>query len=229
MAKVAELDPAWVRGERRREFRFWASLAVAMIAIAGATWAVVVNKEQDTQITRIEPKVTKLEQTPCAKDPTGPECQTMRAEVERAASLYVTCIPIIKAGYLCPKPGSRAAERQKQVAVAGPPAPFTTQPGSSKSGSVRTAQPGNGGGTDGPSQPNAPSVPDQSSGSGGSPQGSPETSAPESPTGSSAGVLPEVVEAAGGAAGEAVAKTGEAAAGVIEGVTKTGCALSPNC
>jgi uncharacterized membrane protein YgcG len=120
----------------------------------------------------------------------------------------------------------RAATTARRDAASRAP---TADAPAGSGGSPTTVDPGSGGGVGpgnsgdegggGPGSGDGGN-PDESSGSGGSSQGSPETSAPESPTGSSAGVLPETLEAVGGAASEAVGKTGEAAKGMVEGLGK---------
>ena len=243
-AKIAALAPDWVKRERRRELRFWGSLVVAIIAIAGATYAVVVNKEQDTQITRIEPKVTKLEQTPCAKDATSRACQKLRAEVEMAAGIQVTCIPFRRAGYLCPRPGSELAERQasvggdaQQTGSTGhqQPSPSPSGGGGSgteagKGGGHGSPSPSSGGGA--PGARDTPSAAPSPSGATDSPSPPNASSVPnQSPPTNEAATpephpLPETVEAAGGA----VEKTGESAQGAVEAVGGTAkCVLKGAC
>ncbi len=243
-AKLATLAPDWVKRERRRELRFWGSLVVAIVAIAGATYAVVVNKEQDTQITRIEPKVTKLEQTPCAKDATSRACQKLRAEVEQAAGIQVTCIPFRRAGYLCPRPGSELANQQasvggdaQQPGSIGHQQPSPSPSGGGGSGTEADKGGGHGspapghGGSGGPAAPagsgSAPAPAPTSSGS----SGQQSTAVPPPVAEEHADhPLPEAVEATGKAVGGVVEKAGGAAQGVVEGVGKTGdCLLRGGC
>lgn len=233
MAKIATLDPDWVKREHRRELRFWGSLIVAIIAIAGATYAVVVNNEQATQITRIEPKVTKLEQTPCAKDATSRACQKLRAEVEKAAGVDVTCIPFRLAGYLCPRPGSVLAERQARgggdALQAGSTGHQHPSPSSKGGGGNGKGGVGKGGG-EGPTSPGKGGSGGGSAppGAGGEGNPSPEHPAPpanEAPK-SQQGILPSTVEAAGEVVGEA----GEAVQATVEGVgDAAGCVVRGSC
>lgn len=222
MAKIATLDPEWVKREHRRELRFWGSLIVAIIAIAGATYAVVVNKEQATQITRIEPKVTKLEQTPCAKDATSTACQKLRAEVEKAAGVDVTCIPFRLAGYLCPRPGSVLAEEQArgggdalQTGSTGHQHPSSSSKGGGGNGKGGVGKGGSGGGSASPK--------------GGAPP-NPEHPGPNEGAKPQQGTLPSTVEATGNAAAEVVEKAGEAVQGTVEGVgDAAGCVVRGSC
>lgn len=220
-AKIAALAPDWVKRERRRELRFWGSLVVAIVAIAGATYAVVVNKEQDTQITRIEPKVTRLEQTPCAKDATSRACQKLRAEVEKAAGIQVTCIPFRRAGYLCPRPGSELAKQQasgggdaQQTGSTGHQQPSPSPGGGGGNGPGKGREHGSPGpGHGGSDQPSAPAS------TGSAPPSSPPASS--SSPGSSEGAGRSEESSAGSAAGKAVESTGGTAAGVVKETGET--------
>jgi hypothetical protein len=239
MAKIATLDPDWVKRERRRELRFWGSLVVAIIAIAGATYAVVVNKEQATQITRIEPKVTKLEQTPCAKDATSEACQKLRAEVEKAAGVVVTCIPFRRAGYPCPRPGSDLAEEQAQGGDAQQtgstghqqPSPSPSGGGGNGTGAGKDGQTGGHGGGHSEGHSEAPVTPEPQAQSEERPDISSDIPrdipAPANePADPEPHPLPETVEAAGGVVGE----TGEAVQGTVESAGKAAdCVLRGGC
>lgn len=108
-----------------------AAVVIACAAIAGATVSFVTSQDAVT-------RVTKIEQTPCGKNPSGGACQKLRAEVEQAAGVGVTCVPFHKAGYVCPKPGSPLA-KEKGVVPSKPesgtslPGPTTGPTGSTES------------------------------------------------------------------------------------------------
>lgn len=125
LREAALVDPEWAREEARKRAVLIAVTAGAVIAIAIGIVALIVGVHNETRVTNIEPRVTKIEHTPCAKNATSKECQALRAKVERAANLYVTCLPFLKAGYPCPKPGSEAAQRklahESQAALKGRP------------------------------------------------------------------------------------------------------------
>jgi hypothetical protein len=236
MARVAELDPEYVKRERRREIRFWTSLVIAILAIAGATWAVVVNSEQGDQITRI---------TACEHDAASAACQKVRREGAKAQSLATVCIYFKQAGYPCPKPGSTAAERQaRRQGQAGSGSAKELNSGSdggeaaASGGSGEAPTPGKGG--DG--SPSAPpkstgprhhpsSAPPESGSEGGSApveqggavQGSEgsassEESAPSSQEQTTQGLVPRALEGAGEADGGVVEKAEGA-------MNQVGCAV----
>jgi hypothetical protein len=108
---------------RARRARILFVLAIAGIcltaiaALAGAIVANVVNAQQDSKITRVE------RNSACEVDANSHACQQIKRESAKAASLYTTCIPFFKAGYPCPKPGSKAAERETRSSN---PAPATS-------------------------------------------------------------------------------------------------------
>lgn len=242
LREAAAIDPEWAKREARRQFLLKATVAGTLLALAIGTVAFVLGFHNAERITHVE-------HSACQVDAGSYECQHTKLEAERAANLRTTCAPFFKAGYPCPKPGSTAAERQtrrKSQASSGSAQELNSgsRGGSTNSGSVRTAKPGNGehvsspavpkqtphsgskgGATESPSPAptTAPAAPNQSSGTGGPAQGTTETS-PGGSTGSSAGLLPGVVEATGKAAGEVV---GSATEGVNETLCTVRGLLSP--
>jgi hypothetical protein len=54
MTRVAEADPGFARSLRRNQVLSYIFAAIAVLAIGSAAWAVGVNFQQDTQITKIE-------------------------------------------------------------------------------------------------------------------------------------------------------------------------------
>jgi hypothetical protein len=113
LTRVAEVDPDFAKSLRRNQILSYAFAFVAILAIAGAAWAVGVNFNQSSDITRVQ-------HSACQVDAAGQECQQTKREAARAANLVTTCIPFWKAGYPCPKPGSTAAQRQvRRQAQAG--------------------------------------------------------------------------------------------------------------
>lgn len=110
-SNVPPADPVYARRERRETRRFWGALTIAIVAIAGAAWAVVGTEQNHKEITEVK---TRVEHSACQVDAAGQECQRTKQESSQAASVYTTCIAFKKVGYICPKPGSQAAKREVQ-------------------------------------------------------------------------------------------------------------------
>ena len=121
--QVRKDDPNFAKSVKRIRIASWLFGAGVVVALAFGVWAVVVNSQQATQITRVQ-------RSACEVDAAGFECQQTRRESSRAANLYTTCIPFFKAGYPCPKPGSRTAQNAAHEGVA----PSTGNPPSSPPG-----------------------------------------------------------------------------------------------
>lgn len=215
MAKVAELDPEYVKRERRREIRFWGALGLAIIAIFGATWAVVVNTRQDSTITRL---------SQCEQNAQSAACQDLRERAAKAQTLAVACITLEQAGYPCPKPGSDAA---KAVHAAGDN-PTRHQGGDAPStGTSPGSQPGPSGGlgnSGGSTNPGVPPSTEQPTG------GTPDQPSPSSPPVVST-PTPEVAtapirEAVGGVVTETGSTVNGTVTGAVNGVTGTTCQLA---
>ena len=173
MPRSQTSTPDWVKREHRREIRFWVSLGVAILAIAAATWAVVKNGEQDRQITQVQ-------HSACEVDAGGRECQRSKRESSRAANLATTCIAFWKAGYPCPKPDSRAAQRQLQMNSKGVQSlelPKTDEPSQENTPSVTHQSPGIGQVV---GSPQAPSTPHNGSNTPSAPKPTEPTSVPPS-------------------------------------------------
>lgn len=111
--EAATVDPAWARAEQRKLWLLKAVTLAVLVALGIGTVALVFGIHNET-------KLTKIEQTPCAKDPNSRACQQLRAEVEEHANVRVNCIPFHRAGYECPKPGSALAEEQEEVMPSKP-------------------------------------------------------------------------------------------------------------
>lgn len=100
IAHVAREDPEFARSVRRMRSASWVFGIAVVIALVFGIWAVVVNSQQDTRITRVERR------SACEEDPTSFQCQHTKQEASRAASIYTNCISFRAVGYPCPKPGS---------------------------------------------------------------------------------------------------------------------------
>lgn len=120
--RAAEVDPGWARKEFRRKLILGGVTFGALAAIAVGVIALVIGVHNEREL-------VKVQHSACQSEPAGAECQQAKAESSKAANLYVTCIPFHKAGYACPKPGSRVAERRHGHAEepsVGPPAPSSS-------------------------------------------------------------------------------------------------------
>jgi|GEM_PF-3354583 len=123
---------------------------VALLCFGGIAWAIVVNFEQDTKITRVE-------RSACAQAPASAECQKVKRRSDRKRSIADTCIAFWKVGYPCPKPGSgvtaASADTTQPGADALQPADVgqETAPTGSETGTTGDIGAGHGEGTsDGP-------------------------------------------------------------------------------
>jgi len=217
LRKVATLDPEYVKRERRREIRFWGSLFLAFVAIAGATWAVVVNGRQDTQLTRIE-------QSACAEDPAGRKCAELRAEIAEAEPLRNPCISHQRVegtkGRNCPR--FYISSPNPSEVQASPK--FGSPSGSGKEGQVGAGGlQGGGAGDAGPPAGHQGGTPGGSENGSKSPAASPGAGSGGAPadTQPDTSPLPSTVEALEGTVREAGKVVGE----VVGGAGATGCGL----
>lgn len=165
MTRLREEDPDMARWIQR--IRFWttAIAVVAALALIAAVGSNVWNFGQDQHITNVHNEVTKFEKSSCAAAQANPtdraavhDCQLVRAAAERTANENVNCIPFLRAGYVCPKPGSplaeerRAREIREAVGAHGDPseptapAPPATEGGDATSAPTDSSQPGRHGG-----------------------------------------------------------------------------------
>lgn len=216
---VPPLDAAYAKRDRKEARRFWGSLIVAILAIAGTTYAIVSTHEVKTEVTQIQ-------HSACAANPAGHECQEIKAESDRKQPVKFACIPFHRVGYACPKPGSKAAKRLASGGGASQPGSTGSQPSGPSSGGHGTGNapshtapphqepehPGvsNPPSTPTPSQPSSPAAPS-----------APE--AHEEPAGTP--TTPEATPAAKQPIRETVAGVGETVNGALEGVGHTGCKL----
>jgi hypothetical protein len=154
MTRIAEVDPDFARSLRRNQILSYVFAAVALAAIVGTAYAVLVNFDQGNEITQVQ-------HSACQAEPAGHECQKSKAESSRAANIATTCIPFWKAGYPCPKPGSTAAERQTQRGElqANSKSIQDLEQGSSGGGGLTSTGAGTGGGTGGTKRPPKSQVP----------------------------------------------------------------------
>jgi hypothetical protein len=202
LREAAMVDPDWARKEQRRQWLVKLTVAGTLLALAVGAVAFALASHDAERITRVE---TKVEHSACQVAPKGAACQQAKARSSKAANLAVTCIAFAKAGYPCPRPGSKAAEKGVMPLTSGHPG--HSHPGPAKTGPTPHHD-GNGehlGAGKGHKQtphtaPNPPpsiTVPPEL-GTGGSSQGTAEISPPAPSTGSTAGTLPSTVEAVGG-------------------------------
>ncbi|HXS32235.1 MAG TPA: hypothetical protein VN758_00505 [Solirubrobacterales bacterium] len=70
-----------------------------LLCLSGIAYAIVVNFQQDT-------KITKVERSACAQAPASRECQKVKRRSDRQRSIADTCIAFWKVGYRCPAPSS---------------------------------------------------------------------------------------------------------------------------
>lgn len=131
---LAQLDP-----ENQRIVRIVRNLAVALIGsvlFLGAVIAVVTWRGENTRsiVTRV---------SECERDPKGEECQRIRREAERGETVRQLCHRFWRVGYLCPKPGSRAAHRE--VVAGSGESPFGQPPPGSSPGGKAVGPRGDGG------------------------------------------------------------------------------------
>jgi len=185
--EVAAVDPDFAKTLLRNQRRNFAFAVISVLAVLAAGYAIAVNFQQDTKITRVE-------HSACQEDPHGKECQKTKLEAARAANIYVTCVPFWKAGYRCPKPGSPAAQRRAIQAKSkevqnleeGAPTSHAEQPASPVGGTDVSSPPKGGGDeTPGPTTTSpGPAVP--------SPAPSPTTTGSSAGDGASSEPEPEV-------------------------------------
>lgn len=209
-------DPGFLRARRREKILLFGVAGLAILAVIFAVGAVVGTIHNETRITRLQPRVTRIEKTPCAQNPSGRACQRLRAEVERQANQRVTCIPLEKAGYPCPRHGAE----------------FQTTGGKASSTT------GGAGGGDAQQQPSSKGHQEPGPHKGGThPSPGQAPSAKPSPSEGNAAASPSPGTPNGKppaqAAGEAATKAAGVAFGVVEeaaeAVTDTVCPLVKSC
>jgi hypothetical protein len=120
MARLRDQDPNFAREIQRLQYWSVAIAVVAAVALGGGVLAYIVNGQQGDAITNVHNDVTKFERSACSTAQVNPknrkaiaECQVVRAAAERTANENVNCIPFVRAGYVCPKPGSPLAEEHR--------------------------------------------------------------------------------------------------------------------
>jgi hypothetical protein len=92
LARVADLDPDYVKHHRRQQWTLGVAVGAAIISLAVA----VVVLSSSTR-------------SACEENPAGHQCQQTNAASERHQTVRNACIRTLKTGYPCPKPGSRVA------------------------------------------------------------------------------------------------------------------------
>jgi hypothetical protein len=168
---------------RRGRALFVSAIALLCLAAVGAGgYAIAVNVDQDSQI-------TKVERFSCAKAPASTECQKTKRRSDRHRSIADTCISFWKVGYACPAPDSGVTVRSMRGGDASQPAPTAGQPSEPPaSGGNGEGAPPKGGSdeTPAPDKTAAGESPPSTTGAGASPPpsttpGSAPTSTPPAP------------------------------------------------
>ncbi|HEX6457102.1 MAG TPA: hypothetical protein VF009_11365 [Solirubrobacterales bacterium] len=223
---LAQHDPGFLKAQRRQRWWIVGLTVLAIAALVGAALAIVGTIKTETRVTKLQPRVTRIERSPCTKDPTGAVCQALRAEVEEHADQRVTCIPFHKAGYPCPRPGFHF-QTDPASDSNGPSVPDQSQGGDA------SQQPSNHGHQQpGPHDGGSPASPGKESPAADQAAGAKQSPSEASPAPSPSPGTPEGKPPVQ-AAGEAVAKTAEAATGALEetaeAVHDAGCQLTHRC
>lgn len=246
-AVLAQHDPKFLRARRRER---WAIVGVAILAVAGVIAAGI----SIAKIVQTEKRVTKVEHSACAQATEHPndvaafrECSLIRASTNRREPIRNPCISYERVtgekGRNCPQKFTAKPPEVTVTPVAPASADTGTAPaeggGAIQSPPTGTQQPGpqgggaqHGGGQTGGSEPEPPDPPSDTEPSASAPapiaseapaepEQTPPPSFPESTPSEPAPEHP-IASAVGGL----VEETGEAANGVLCGVTG---ALNLNC
>lgn len=235
LEEAMETNPNYARTVRILR----ATTIVLVVVVLGALWvaisAVVENGAQDTNITNVTKRTTKIEKSACAKDQYSQECAELRTAIAVAEPIINDCIYYQRAtgrrGANCPAfyvpidghaLSQAQAEANPPTAPSSTPSPATNQ-GDGASGDVTpqpTMKPPHVGGKGGQPATEVPSTGGGSTGSippESSPQheatGSTETESSSSSTSTSEEVKPSptfltpALEAVAGETGQAVGET----------------------
>jgi hypothetical protein len=139
IAQLQDSDPEFARTLKRLRAASYGLAAAIVLAAALGLWAVVVNSEQATQI-------TKIQKTPCTLAAAGKACTTIKERIARHGSLKNPCIEHQRVtgakGRNCPQFYVSPSQRQPQESANRVQTSDQTQPGGPHSGPVRTAEPG---------------------------------------------------------------------------------------
>lgn len=254
LTHVAKDDPKFAKSVKRMRIASWVFGLGVALAIGIGIWSLAVNVRQDNQITKIE--------SPCLKyGSKSPQCKKAFEAAVATITHPEACAIERKAGTLQavrqlaaeldvsftePCAGARIAQERKR---GNEREAAKRRPGTSNSGSVRTAELGGDGGLSpaanaqpAPPKPpgprHQPSSAPPTSGSGDATSPAPGIRAPAGPAEAPAapnlpeqaqGTLPGTVEATGKAGGEVVDKAGGAVDGTVEGLGSAGCKLTGSC
>jgi hypothetical protein len=85
IAQLQDSDPEFARTLKRLRAASYGLAAAIVLAAGLGLWAVVVNSEQATQI-------TKIQKTPCTLHPEGKACSAIKERLARHGSLKSPCI-----------------------------------------------------------------------------------------------------------------------------------------
>ena len=103
--QAAGSDADWARSESRKQWVLRIVTAGALVALGVGVAALVLGLHNSTEITQIQ-------HSACAVNPSSKECQTIKRESDQEQSVADACISFHKVGYVCPKPGSKAAHQE---------------------------------------------------------------------------------------------------------------------
>ena len=112
IAQLQDSDPEFARTLKRLRVASYGLAAAIVLAAGLGLWAVVVNSEQATQI-------TKIQKTPCTLDAEGKACTTIKERIARHGSLKNPCIEHQRVegtkGRNCPQFYVRPSQREVQA------------------------------------------------------------------------------------------------------------------
>lgn len=141
IAQLQDSDPEFARTLKRLRAASYGLAAAIILAAALGLWAVVVNSEQATQI-------TKIQKTPCTLNPEGKACSTIKERIARHGSLKNPCIEHQRVegtkGRNCPHfyvPPSQRQLQAKPESIQGSQQGGEDQPAPSPAGSPGGASP----------------------------------------------------------------------------------------
>ena len=112
IAQLQDSDPEFARTLKRLRVASYGLAAAIVLAAGLGLWAVVVNSQQATQI-------TKIQKTPCTLTPEGKACTTIKERIARHGSLKNPCIEHQRVegtkGRNCPRFYVSPSQRRVQI------------------------------------------------------------------------------------------------------------------
>jgi hypothetical protein len=238
LKEAAVTDPKWARKEQRREWLLKAVTAGVIIALTVGVLTIFQNRGQDAAITN----VTRIQKTPCNRDPAGKACARLRQAVAKAEPIENPCTSYQRVtgrrGKNCPRfyvrpeqqgpsfnsGASAATSGSKASKPASSGGGGASEPGG---GSVQGGVGKGGGKSPGPKD-GTPAAPAASSPTSTAPTGDgPGNSSPSSnpPASSKPNPVAEGVGSTVEGVGDVVQEAGETVNGAVEGITGKACGL----